>query len=553
MTRPRNLALLVFLAVLGALGCGQSLVDFPRDAPPVVLFTSPEDGATGVSPSRAVRATFSADMETGTLDTSTFTLLRDGIAVAATVSYLDRTATLTPEAPLAEDSTFVATLSKTVADVTGNELGSDFGWVFSTAAAPDTAAPSVLSTDPPDGSVHVAVDTAVRATFTEPVDPATLEGATFELTQGAMSVAGTVSYADTTLRFVPAADLLPGTPYTATISTAVTDLAGNAMVAEYTWTFSTGTPPVVISTNPVDEAFGVATDRAVEATFDVAMDPATIDDKSLVVRRGATLVPGDVTYAGKTATFTPQSPYPENAILTATVTTAARDTMGNALLHDFVWTFQTGSKQGLNGIDLGSASTFAILAFNTVTNVNNAGTIVTGDLGISPGAALVGFPPGEVVGDKHLGDPVAAEAKVDLLTAYNDAAGRLGAAVLPGDLSGLTLAPGLYKCATSTQLSAGNVTLDAQGDENAVFLFQIGSTFTSSPGTAMVLSGGAKAANVYWAVGTSATLGTNTISKGTFLAGSAITMSTGAALDGRLLALGAAVSLDTNLITVPSP
>ncbi len=204
-------------------------------------------------------------------------------------------------------------------------------------------------------------------------------------------------------------------------------------------------------------------------------------------------------------------------------------------------------------VDLGSAATFAILAFNTVTNVNNPGTVVTGDLGISPGAALVGFPPGEVVGVQHLGDAVAATAKIDLLAAYNDAVGRLGAAVLPGDLSGLTLTPGLYKTATSTQLSAGNLTLDAQGDENAVFVFQVGSTFTSSPGTQMVLGGGAKATNVFWAIGTSATLGTNTISKGTFLAGAALTMETGGVLEGRLLAQGAAVSVDTNLITVPAP
>ena len=417
----------------------------------------------------------------------------------------------------------------------------------------DTTAPTVVSTDPPDGSVNVAVDTDVGAAFSEAMDAASLDGATFTLTEGALPVAGTVSHGDSTIRFVPATDLLPGTPYTATISTAATDLAGNAMVAEYTWTFSTGTPPEVISTNPVKDAYGVATDRQVEATFDVAMDPATIDDKSFVVRHGEALVTGTVTYAGMTATFAPLSPYQDNAIYTATITTAARDTAGNALRKDFVWSFQTGSKEGLLAIPLGSALTFAILAFNTVTNVNNAGTIVTGDLGISPGAALVGFPPGEVIGATHLGDAVAAAAKVDLLAAYNEAVGRLGAAVLPGDLSGITFAPGLYKCATSTQLSAGNVTLDAQGDENAVFLFQVGSTFTSSPGTQMVLSGGAKAKNVYWAVGTSATLGTNTISKGTFLAASAITMNTGAVLDGRILAMGAAVNLDTNLITVPAP
>jgi hypothetical protein len=212
-----------------------------------------------------------------------------------------------------------------------------------------------------------------------------------------------------------------------------------------------------------------------------------------------------------------------------------------------------GAPISLQTVDLGAAAPYAILAFNTVTNVISPGTIVTGDLGISPGAALTGFPPGQVVGTMHLGDPEAALAKLALLAAYNDAAGRLGAAVLPGDLSGLTFTPGLYKNDTSVMLLAGNVTLDAQGDDSAVFIFQIGSTLTTSPGTQVILSGGAKAANIFWAVGTSATLGTTSIFKGTILAASAITMNTGAAIEGRLLAQGAAVALDTNVITVPAP
>ena len=134
-------------------------------------------------------------------------------------------------------------------------------------------------------------------------------------------------------------------------------------------------------------------------------------------------------------------------------------------------------------------------------------------------------------------------------------AGPLGAAVavLPGDLSGLTFAPGLYKNATSVQILTGNFTLDAQGDSNAVFIFQMGSTLTTSPGTQVILAGGAKATNVFWAVGTSATLGTTSKFKGTIMAASAITMNTGAEIEGRVLAQGAAVALDTNVITVPAP
>jgi len=555
MKQLRNATLLLLLAVLAALGCGQSLVEFPLGAPPTVVSTNPADGATDVALGSAVRATFSAAMDPATITAQTFLLVQGATPVPAAVTYLDGTAVLTPAAALAKASTFKVIITKAVTDEDGTAMVEDYVWSFATGSTVegDTTPPTVVTTEPTDAATGVALDAAVNVVFSEAMDPSTLDDATFELTQGATTIAGSVSYAGTTATFAPTANLVAGMLYTATISTGAMDLAGNALQADTTWTFTTGTPPEVSSTNPVNGAFGVAVDREVDATFDVAMDPSTIDETSFVLKHGAVAVPGTVTYVGTTATFTPANDYPLNAILTATITTAARDTADNALLQDYVWSFQTGAKMGQEQVDLGLVSTFAIMAFNTVTNVNNPGTIVTGDLGISPGAALVGFPPGQIIGETHAGNTIAAMAKVDLLTAYDDAAGRLGAAVLPGDLSGLTFYPGLYKSSTSVLLSAGNFTLDAQGDVNAVFIFQMGSTFTSSAGTQMILSGGAKATNIYWSVGTSATLGTNTISKGTMMVGSAITMMTGATIEGRLLALGAAVSLDTNAITVPSP
>ncbi len=313
------------------------------------------------------------------------------------------------------------------------------------------------------------------------------------------------------------------------------------------------TPPVVVSTNPIDGAQSVALDRKVDVLFSAAMDPLTLTATTFTVKQGTTSIAGAVTAMGATATFTPAASYPANVTLTATITTGAKDTNGTALAANHVWTFQTGAANGQPNIVLGAASTYAVLAFNTVTNVIDVGTIVTGDLGISPGAALVGFPPGVLIGASHLGDVPAAAAQAALLAAYNDASGRLGGAALPSDLAGLTFAPGLYKNATSVMLTTGNFTLDAQGDANAVFIFQIGSTLTTSPATQVVLSGGAKATNVYWAVGTSATIGTTCSFKGTIMAASAISMNTGATLEGRLLAEGAAVTLDTNAITVPAP
>ena len=201
-------------------------------------------------------------------------------------------------------------------------------------------------------------------------------------------------------------------------------------------------------------------------------------------------------------------------------------------------------------VNLRSAALFAILGGSTVTNTG--ATIVTGNLGVSPGTALTGFLPGKVVGTEHLGDPTAATAEADLTVAYNDAAGRTLCPVsVAGNLGGLTLAPGLYKSTSSLAISSGDLTLDAKGNANAVFIFQMASTLTTTSGRHVILKGGARAANVFWQVGSSATLGTTSVFKGTIMADQAITLNTGATLDGRALARIAAVALDTNAVTLP--
>jgi len=198
---------------------------------------------------------------------------------------------------------------------------------------------------------------------------------------------------------------------------------------------------------------------------------------------------------------------------------------------------------------LGTTSGFAILAGSTVTNTGL--TAVTGDLGVSPGSAVTGFPPGTVSGTIHANDATAATAKTDLTTAFNDAAGRTtGAISVSGDLTGLTLAPGLYKSTSSLAIS-GALTLNALGNSNAVFIIQIASTLTTGPGSQVILTGGAQAKNIIWQVGTSATLGTNSTFKGTIMADQSITLNTGARLDGRALARVAAVTLDTNAVVIP--
>jgi hypothetical protein len=201
-------------------------------------------------------------------------------------------------------------------------------------------------------------------------------------------------------------------------------------------------------------------------------------------------------------------------------------------------------------VDLGSTAAFAVLAGSTVTNTGPS--MVTGDLGVSLGTAVTGFPPGVLNGQQYTGnDPVALQAKLDLTTAFNDTVARLNPIDLPGDISTLTLYPCLYNNASSVMLSAGNVTFDALGDPHAIFIIQIGTTLTTAPGTEVILINGAKAANIFWQVGSSATLGTNSFFKGNILAQESITLNTGVTLEGRALTQTGAVTLDTATISIP--
>ena len=200
-------------------------------------------------------------------------------------------------------------------------------------------------------------------------------------------------------------------------------------------------------------------------------------------------------------------------------------------------------------VALGSASTFAELSGSGVTSTG--ATIINGDLGVSPGTGLTGAP--TVNGATHLADSVAAQAQLDLTTAYNDAAGRtLAAVTVAGNLGGQTLTPGLYKSGTSLEISSGDLTLDGQGDANAVFIFQMGSTLVTTSARQVILTNGAQAANIFWQVGSSATLGTTSVFKGNILALASISFMTGATLDGRALAQTGGVTFDGNTVTMPS-
>ena len=196
-------------------------------------------------------------------------------------------------------------------------------------------------------------------------------------------------------------------------------------------------------------------------------------------------------------------------------------------------------------VGLGSAGNFSVLAGSTVTNTGP--TTMFGDLGLAPGSSVTGAP--NVLGATHVDDAVAIGAKNALTTAYNDAASRSTNGSAGTDLAGQTFSPGVHTASSSLLLSSGSVTLNAQGDPNAVFIFQIGSTLTTGSNTSVSLINGAQACNVFWQVGSSATLGTGTRFIGTVMAAASITANTAATIHGRLLAQTAAVTLDTNTIT----
>lgn len=533
---------------------------------PIVIATSPTNGETSVALDKVISVTFNEQMNPATINQSSFTIVNGTTTLPGTISYSGNTALFTPTVELIANKTYIGKVTTSVKDLRGNALQQDYIWTFSTGT---TLQPVVISTDPANNETDVVLNKIVTATFNIPMDPTTINGTTFTLKQGATSIAGLVTYSGNTASFAPTLPLTANTVYTGTITTGAKNLDGIALVSNYVWNFTTGviSAPIVIATDPLNNEIGVPLNKIITATFNMPMDPLTITATTFTVKIGATSVLGSVSYAGSTATFTPSSNLLNNTTYTATITTGAKNLAGVALANNYVWTFNTNTSLNPPFVDLVSADRFGILAGVGISNNAGFSEIHNMDVGISPGvrSSVTGFPPAIVVNgaiyasDDLVPTGVAAmlvQAKQDLTNAYlfAEAATSPAPATVSGDQGGLTLAPGIYKSTSTLLIQSGDLTLDAQGDPNAVWIFQVASDFTTvgGAGGSVILSGGAQAKNVFWQIGSSATIGNGTAFKGNVLALTSITMGPNATAVGRMLARnGSVVMTSTNIIDKP--
>jgi hypothetical protein len=538
---------------------------------PTVTSTVSVSSATNVSISSVSTAKFSEAMDPLSITSATFTLKQGTTSVSGLVTYSDSVATFTPAAVLLVNSVYTATISNLVKDIAGNTMAINYVWSFTTTPALDITKPTVVSSLPVNNATGVTFNTKPVATFSEALDPLTVTALTFTLKQGTTAVSGAVTYTGSVATFTPAANFAASTVYTATVTTGAKDLAGNALASNYEWSFTTGvapdiTAPAVGSVLPLNNTTDIAINAKASATFNEALDPLTVTASTFTLKHGTTSVSGVVTYAGLVATFTPAANLAASTVYTATITTGAKDLAGNAIAANYVWSFTTGTTIApLGVVNLGSAINYVILAKTAISNISISA--ITGDLGLSPAATsyitglsltnATGYATSaQVTGQLFAADMASptgtnlTTAVEDMITAYNDAAGRLAPDFLElgtGAIGGMTLTPGLYKWTSAVTLLS-DVTIS--GGANDVFIFQVAQDLTMANAKNLILTGGVQAKNIFWQVAGTVTIGTTSHFEGIILSMTGITFQTGASFKGRALAQTAVV-LDGNTVIVP--
>ncbi len=337
MKRLAGILSAVFVTALVFTGCGGGGgggSSTPADTtPPDILYTIPVADAKYVDINQEIVLIFSEAMDSSTINTTNYYM--SGGAFGA-VSYNPTThiATLTPSSSMSWATTYTVTITADVADSAGNTLSGGYSWSF--RSEPDTYAPIVSSVNPANGATGISTNiTSITATFNESLAGSTITNSTFTVS----GLTGTVSYNNSTYTatFTPSSQLLYGQAYTAALSTAVTDTAGNPLASTYQWTFTSEvdvTPPTVTLVNPISGAAGVARGATITAVFSEDMTASTINTTTFTVSG----IAGSVSYDAPSnkATFTPSGLMPYNTMLKATITTGAQDLYGNAIASAYV-------------------------------------------------------------------------------------------------------------------------------------------------------------------------------------------------------------------------
>jgi hypothetical protein len=615
----------------------------PAPTAPAVTSVSPADNLIGVPVNSTVAVTFDKTMAAG----STFTItcaapcVNPTGTVALGTNGTIATYTLTPATSFAPLTQYTVTATSPTS-AAGLPLAAPFVSHFITAGVTaDTNRPRVLSTSPltsnPGPTPGVPTNAAVIAVFSKDMNESSIEALapatmTITCTLPCTAPAGVTSYSagSRTVVFTPTAPLAAAQTYTARITTAALDLAGNALAgnqaalpaaSDYVWSFTTGTVAAtgaitVLSTRPAAAAIDVCPNATVNATLDVPsglrMDPLTLNAITFTVIGPAPgLVPvvaatiGVDNATGHIATFTPSAPLAANTTYSATLeggVTGIKDLAvpANGMAADSTWTFTTGAASCLTPVAVPLSTVAPYGTFGGSAGMTNSGimSVVNGDIGTiaTSSSSITGFH--DTAGDIYTESiganvgavngtiytctnsttgptsaapnavkcAIATQARLDAQTAYLQLAGLPPGANPGANLAALTLTPGVYTSPSGSFLiEGGDLTLDAQGDANAVFVFQMAQTLTvGGPGVAapqsIILAGGAQAKNVYWQVGSFATInaaGGGTM-VGTILSQAGVSFSTVGnvnlvTLNGRALSLGASVTMVNTIINVPAP
>jgi|GEM_PF-1118972 len=500
---------------------------------------------------------------------------------------------------------FIAIIMSILASGCGGGGGSSSGSPILGQGA-NIASPVVIAVSPANNDINVSYTTRnITAEFSIPMDSATLTTTSFTLLDENNLTAPVlgVTYANKVANLALSADLLQNTLYTATISTSAKSADGIALLNNYVWTFTTGQIldtilPEVTSTSPINGATNVSITKLITATFSEAMMPLSITETTPATfsmketLNPAVNIAGTVTYSviNKIAAFKPTLNLTANTSYTATITTVAKDLAGSAMLNDYTWIFTTTATPAIPPeiVALELSSPYGIAATAGITNTPTLPTTqIDGDVVLNPTAECNGVPVDGAGGIGLCGGPTkvplingtvvsktppypdtttAQNITDDLRAAYlsitpanmpggtaiaaGTTLGDPGAILVEGD--NLFYA-GVYTSNTSI-LITGDLTLDAQGDANATFVFQSASTVGTAPNARILLVGGAKASNVYWQAGSDATLQTNTTWNGNILAYRDITMVNGTSSCGRLFAgafTDGAFVFDSNRVSVP--